>query len=400
ERKVEERTDQIKQLQQEMVQTAKMSAVGQMISGVAHELNNPLTVILGYTELTRLRHASEGGDPEELKLMTELYLQTDRCRKIVATLLQFARKATPAYESIRANDLAEQALKLREYEFRTRNVSFVREYDSRNPEFYADRNSVQQVLLNLINNAYDAIRDTGRPGTIWVRTRDLSDHVQFEIRDDGTGLSAPERIFEPFYTTKEGGRGTGLGLSVCYGIIKEHNGAITADNWERGGRFTVKLPRAAEKQPPEMDSETQTPATLSFRRTALVVDDEPAIVDLQKSFLFEIGVQAIGVKSGQDAIRFLEDQQVDLIISDVRMAGPVDGLKLFRWLESDRPELKDRFIFVTGDSVGLTTGELLGDQSVPCIEKPFTFAAYAGVVRMVLENARGERGLVSEINMD
>ena len=386
ERKVEERANQIRQLQQEIVQTAKMSAVGQMISGVAHELNNPLTVIIGYTELQRLKLASQLGDPEQLKLMNDLYLQADRCRKIVANLLQFARKTTPEFESIRANDLAEQVLKLREYEFRTRNVSFVRDYDPRNPEFCADRNSVQQVLLNLINNAYDAIRDTDRAGTIMVRTEGLDNSIKFEILDDGTGLLAPERIFEPFYTTKEVGRGTGLGLSVCYGIVKEHNGQITGGNWEKGARFTVTLPYASEKMTGSEDPQTEKPAPLGPRRTALVVDDEPAIVDLQTSFLAAMGIDASGVTSGQEAIQFLEERDVDLIISDVRMAGPVDGLKLFRWLEQDRPNLKDRFIFVTGDSVGLTTGELLGPQSVPHIEKPFTFALYAGIVRTVLEN--------------
>jgi signal transduction histidine kinase/ActR/RegA family two-component response regulator len=394
ERKVQERTNQIRQLQQEIVQTAKMSAVGQMISGVAHELNNPLTVIMGYTELTRVKRASKGGDPEELKLMNEVYLQADRCRKIVANLLQFARKATPAYENIKANDLAEQALKLREYEFQTRNVIFIREYESNNPEFYADKNSIQQVLLNLINNAYDAIRDTGRAGTIWVRTEAFDNQVMFQISDDGTGLSEPERIFEPFYTTKEVGRGTGLGLSVCYGIIKEHNGVITAANWDRGARFTVMLPCAADKRPAQSAPQIEKPATSGLRRTALVVDDEPAIVDLQKSFLSEIGVDAFGVKSGQEAIRFLENRQVDLVISDVRMSGPVDGLKLFKWLERDRPDLRDRFIFVTGDSVGLTTGELLGDRSVPHIEKPFTFDAYSNIVRAVLEGPRSHNGAV------
>jgi signal transduction histidine kinase len=393
--KVEERTNQIRQLQQEIVQTAKMSAVGQMISGVAHELNNPLTVIMGFTELTRLKHASPGGDPDELKLMNDVYLQADRCRKIVANLLQFARKAKPEFENIRANDLAEQVLKLREYEFQTRNVSLVREYDDGNPEFCADKNSVQQVLLNLINNAYDAIRETDRAGTIWVRTQGLDDGVKFEVMDDGTGLSEPERIFEPFYTTKEVGRGTGLGLSVCYGIIKEHNGAITAANWEKGARFTVTLPYARDKAPNLPPLQTEKAAPSGVHRTALVVDDEPAIVELQRSFLAALGVEAFGVKSGQEAIRFLENRQVDLIISDVRMAGPVDGLKLLNWLEHDRPDLRDRFIFVTGDSVGLTTGEL-GRQSVPHIEKPFTFAGYAGVVREVLEsNECGHDGTVT-----
>ena len=385
ERKVEERSNQIRELQQEMIQTAKMSAVGQMISGVAHELNNPLTVIMGYTELGIMKLSATGADPDQLKLLKTVFEQSERSRKIVANLSQFARKATPEFERVSINELIEQVLKLRGYEFRTRNVSFSCQFDPAEPELFADRNAVQQVVLNLINNAYDAIGEADRPGTIWIRTRDSEAAVTFEVLDDGPGISAPERVFEPFYTTKEVGKGTGLGLSVCYGIVNEHKGVICASNWERGAHFSVTLPKARDRQPRREHQEAVVPTPVKHARTALVVDDEPAIVSLQTSFLSSIGVSTFGVASGAEAIQFLKNERPDVVISDVRMPGEVDGLGLFEWLGRNCPELKRRFIFVTGDSVGLSSGELRAHHQTPCLEKPFDFAVYCEIVRGVLE---------------
>jgi signal transduction histidine kinase len=388
ERTIEDRTRQVHQLQQEFVQAAKMSAVGQMISGVAHELNNPLTVIMGYTELSRMRLSAARRDPTEVKLMEELYAQADRCRKIVANLLQFARKATPEIELIWINDLIEKVMQLREYEFQTRNVNFVREFDPANPSLYADRNGLQQVLLNLINNAYDAIRDTGKAGSIWVETVAQEGRVTIEVRDSGPGIHELDRVFEPFYTTKDVGKGTGLGLSVCYGIIEEHKGEIRAGNWEKGARFRVTLPIGGPADATSTQAKTEQAIAVKDGYSALVVDDECSIVNLQSAYLSSIGIEVFGAASGEEAMSFLEKSDVDIVISDIRMPGAVDGIGLFKWLQREKPELTDRFVFVTGDSVGVTTGELLNDQIVPHIEKPFRFDVYSQVVRGILEGER------------
>lgn len=388
ERRVEERTRQVRELQQEVVQAAKMSAVGQMISGVAHELNNPLTVIMGYTELSTARLCANGGDPEQIKLAEELHFQADRCRKIVANLLQFARKVHPECEPIWINELIEKIIQLREYEFQTRNVSVLREYDPANPEVCADKNKLQQVLINLTSNAYDAIREADRPGHIWVRTKSANDSVIIEISDDGTGICEPDRVFEPFYTTKEVGKGTGLGLSVCYSVIKEHSGQIIAQNWERGARFTVTLPVGRHEESIQTPTPNEQHAVSRKRYRALVVDDELPIVKLQSSFLSSIGIEASGVNSGEAAISFLKDSEVDIVISDIRMPGPVDGLGLYKWIEQNREALASRFVFVTGDSIGLRTEELLQDRAIPHLEKPFSLKEYSRVVRAILEDDR------------
>ncbi|HWP44120.1 MAG TPA: hybrid sensor histidine kinase/response regulator [Blastocatellia bacterium] len=387
ERRVEERTRQLQQLQQQFVQAAKMSAVGQLVSGVAHELNNPLTVILGYTSLAETELASSGGDPKHIQLMQNLHFQADRCRKIVANLLQFARQVKPDFQPCLINEVIERVLQLREYEFSTRNVSIVREFDPTNPELCADSNKLQQIVLNLLNNAYDAVRETGREGTIWVRTKAFDDSVLFEFRDNGTGIADPGRVFDPFYTTKEVGKGTGLGLSVCYGLVQEHHGEIRAENWEQGARFTVILPvgKQADVKEPEASPQEKAPPRKNYH--ALIVDDECMIVKLQASFLTSLGIESTGVSSGEEAIEFLRNNSANLVISDIRMPGDVDGIQLYDWIAKNRTELQNRFIFVTGDSVGINTSDVFKGVSVPRIEKPFKLQEYSRVVQQILESS-------------
>ena len=384
EQKVEERTKQLQDLQQQLIQSAKMSAVGRMLSGMAHELNNPLTVIIGNTELARRRLIAAGADPREITLMENLHEQGDRCRKIVANLLQFARQEAPRLEAVRLNDVVEQALQFREYELRTRNIELVREFDPANSIFCADPNKIVQVVLNLLNNAHDAIREGGRAGTIWIRTSADADQVRLEFSDNGTGILEPERVFDPFYTTKEVGHGTGLGLSVCYGIVEEHYGSICANNWEQGARFTILLPIGQVttlKQVAEHKEETkQSPQ----KYKALVVDDEASLVTMQTSFLADIGVEADGVHSGAEAILYLQSHQVDLVISDVRMPGAVDGIQLYEWVGQNRPNLLNQFLFVSGDLLGVNGGEFFLKSTAPRIQKPFKWDDYSRQVLQML----------------
>jgi signal transduction histidine kinase len=384
EQKVEERTKQLQDLQQQLIQAAKMSAVGRMLSGMAHELNNPLTVIMGNTELAKRRLVTAGGDPREIKFMENLHEQGERCRKIVANLLQFARQEAPRLEAVRLNDVVEQALGLREYELKTRNIELVRQFDPANTVFCADPNKIVQVVLNLLNNSHDAIREAGRPGKIWICTSADAGEVRLEFSDNGTGLREPERVFDPFYTTKEVGQGTGLGLSVCYGIVEEHLGSIRASNWEQGARFTILLPTGHPSklnQAPERPEEiTQAPK----KYKALVVDDEEPLVNMQASFLAELGVEAAGAYSGEEAISYLQSHQVDLVISDVRMPGAVDGIKLYEWIGRNQPNLVKQFLFVSGDMIGMNGGDFFLQSTALRIQKPFIWDDYTRMVQQIL----------------
>jgi len=389
ERKVEERTQQLKEMQNQLIQAEKMSAVGLLVSGVAHELNNPLAGIMGFAELAKMELRGPDGSAAAAARLDEMVSQVERCRRIVSNLLQFARKQDPHLETIGVNEVVEQVLQLREYELRTRNTTLVREFAPGNPVIAADRDNIQQVVLNLLNNAHDAIQETGRPGTIWVRTRADDSHVVLEFLDDGPGFQDAERAFDPFYTTKEVGKGTGLGLSVCYGIVREHQGDIVAANWEKGARVTVTLPASRSGPPDDRDGQPSVQprdSAADRRLVALVVDDEQMLLRLQASFLSRMGMTAAVAATGQEGVGYLQDHAVDLVISDVRMPGPVDGVQLYEWVLEHRPLLAKHFIFVSGDLVGLNLGDFFARTGAARIAKPFRFEEYRSLIRRVLES--------------
>ncbi|HYK89343.1 MAG TPA: ATP-binding protein, partial [Acidobacteriota bacterium] len=323
--------------------------------------------------------------------MEDIRVQADRCHRIVANLLQFARRQSPHLEAIRINEVVEPILQLREYELAARNVKLLREYDPSNPLICADPNKIQQIALNLLNNAHDAIAESGRPGKIWVRTSTNGGKVILEFLDNGTGLRDPERVFEPFYTTKEAGKGTGLGLSVCYGIVQEHHGQIRAANWENGAHLTVILPigdpRAlqAKQKPAAIAESVPEPA---MQPQALVVDDEQMLLRLQISYLLKMGIQGVGVSTGEEAVQYLKQNAVDVVISDLRMPGAIDGIQLFHWVRVNRPTLQKRFLLVSGalmkvEGVCESQEE---EESVPRLQKPFGFEDYSRSIRQVLQN--------------
>ena len=385
EKKVEDRTRQLEGLQRQLVESEKMFAVGRLVSGVAHELNNPLASILGFAELQKESLAARGASPDEVSRVADIATEAERCRRIVANLLQFARRGEPHLESVRLSDVVERAVQLRAYELGTQNVTLVRDYDRSGPVLAADPHKLQQVALNLLNNARDAVKDVARPGRIEVVTRRKGDTVMLEVRDNGPGIQAIERIFEPFYTTKEVGKGTGLGLAVCYGIVQEHGGEIRAENLAAGACFRVTLPRGEpERLQPVTAVATPPPAAASHAiRRALVVDDEKLLVNLQVSFLSQLGIEATGVYSGEKAIHYMEEHDVDLVISDVRMPGSVDGLALREWIRENRPALLGRFLLVSGDVAGFDSGEFSGATPDVVLQKPFRFNEYARVVRQL-----------------
>ncbi len=385
--KVEERTQQVHEMQEQLIQAEKMSAIGLLVGGVAHELNNPLSTIMGFAEIARMECTARGGPSEEIKMLRDIESQTERCRRIVANLLQFSRRQEPHLEAVRINDVVERVLQLREYEFQTRNIRLVRGFDPANPLICADPQKIQQVILNLLNNAHDAISDAGQGGTIWVRTSSRGDRVTLEIRDDGPGFKQPQRAFEPFYTTKEVGKGTGLGLSVCYGIVKEHGGEIAAENCGKGARLIITLPAGDPRQLQTVRKEQPPDAVkppLPRKAKALVVDDERLLVRMQINYLSRMGLDAHGVTTGDEALHYLEEHPVDVVICDVRMPGRTDGIQLYRWIKESKPLLASKVLFASGDVVQLGGEDTGGEASVPCIYKPFKYNEYSRMVLQVL----------------
>jgi two-component system NtrC family sensor kinase len=230
-------------LQAKLLHAEKMATVGKLVSGVAHEVNNPLTAILGFTDLL----LENPEVPEAAKSDLRVVLQeAQRTKVIVQNLLSFARQSPARRQAMQVTSVLRHTLKLRSYDFVSHGVDVVEHLDPRLPEIIGDPQQLQQVFLNILNNAYDAVREGGQPGRIEIFTVRRGECVEVSIRDNGPGIPQPELIFDPFYTTKEVGKGTGLGLSICYGIVREHSGEIFCENNQEGPgcTFVVRLPLA------------------------------------------------------------------------------------------------------------------------------------------------------------
>jgi two-component system NtrC family sensor kinase len=233
-------------LQAKLMHAEKMAAVGQLVSGVAHEVNNPLTAILGFSDLLMENPEVPENARKDLRIILQ---EAQRTKQIVQNLLSFARQMPPQRNPVQLNLIVRRTLQLRAYDFHSRGVEIVERLDDGLPQIMGDSHQLQQVFLNIVNNAYDAVRDSGRSGRILVTSAKVGDFVEIVFRDNGHGISFPERIFDPFFTTKEIGKGTGLGLSICYGIVRGHGGEISCQNnrGEDGATFSVRFPAMSEE---------------------------------------------------------------------------------------------------------------------------------------------------------
>jgi two-component system NtrC family sensor kinase len=232
-------------LQSKLMHAEKMAAVGQLVSGVAHEVNNPLTAILGFTDLLMENRELPENVRNDLRVILQ---EAQRTKQIVQNLLSFARQMPPQRKAVQLNTILHRTVQLRAYDFNSHGVDVVESLDETLPQVVGDAHQLQQVFLNILNNAYDAVHDTGRPARIEITSTISAGQAEVSFRDNGQGISSPDRIFDPFFTTKEVGKGTGLGLSICYGIVREHGGEIFCHNNadSPGATFVVRLPALAD----------------------------------------------------------------------------------------------------------------------------------------------------------
>jgi len=228
-------------LQAKLMHTEKMAAVGQLVSGVAHEVNNPLTAILGFADLLLENPELDNEMKDDLQVIVQ---ESQRTREIVQNLLSFARQTPPEKQRVDVNQVLRRTISLRSYDLANHGIELIEQFDPTLPEIVGDAHQLQQVFLNILNNACDAVRETERRGRIVVTTQHGAGLVEIHFCDNGTGIRNPERIFDPFFTTKEVGKGTGLGLSICYGIVREHSGEIVCFNnrESEGATFSIRLP--------------------------------------------------------------------------------------------------------------------------------------------------------------
>lgn len=375
--------DDLQHAQEQLLQSEKMSAVGQLISGVAHELNNPLTAILGYTQLME----SEPLNDRSRDFLQKIFRQAQRTHRVVQNLLSFARQREPRKEQVDLRRVLDETLLLRDYDLRVNNIVVERNFAPDLPVVIADQHQLEQVFLNIINNAVDAILEAGKGGTLQVSCFAENGAAVAEFHDSGAGLQDAKRIFDPFYTTKQVGKGTGLGLSICYGIIKEHGGDVLAFNHADGGAvFQVRLPAArwrVETKPSEPLAQSTETAPLNCR--ILLVDDEDSLLEFEREVLTSAGADVTTLKNGNEAIEQIERGSFDVLIFDGKMPGCYNGTELCRWLAEHRPELLRRVALTVSNAADPAVAECIGTYGVHCLTKPFQVADLFNVCRGVLK---------------
>ena len=371
ERRAAER--RIAEQQEALHQSEKLNALGSLLAGVAHELNNPLLVVVGQALLLQ----ETANDPAIVSRAARIGAAADRCARIVKTFLQMARQQPPKREEVRLDDVVDSALDLASYALRSTDVEVIRNRSGDVPPVWADRDQLVQVLMNLIINAQQAMVET--PGrrqlTITTRAKEAARAVQLVIEDTGPGIAADvrSRIFEPFFTTKPEGTGTGIGLAVTRGIIQAHGAVISVQSepgW--GTAFIITFPAAPAERDRDAGQEAGEQAGAAGQPCrVLVIDDEQEILLTLEEILSADGHEVTTATSGDEALALIGRTRFDAILTDIRMPG-LDGPGLFRRLAAERPDLIGRVGFMTGDTLGSSAREFLDDAGRPCIEKPFT----------------------------
>jgi signal transduction histidine kinase/BarA-like signal transduction histidine kinase len=377
--------DQSRDLYHQLLQAEKMAALGQTISGVAHELNNPLATILTWAE--RLSHRRM--DDAMRRGVDTILSESERAAKIVRNLLTFARKRQSTRTLVDLNQVLRETLALRSYEQRVTNITVLDALASGLPQIFADPHQVQQVLLNLIINAEQAMLSAHGRGTLVVRTWHEGERevVVLEVNDDGPGVptDVQARVFDPFFTTKDVGKGTGLGLTVAYAIVQEHGGRIRLDSGEGGGAsFFVEFPIAAGRSrdtaaPP---GAAEIVDGLAGKRV-LVVEDEPALAAAVADALTDAGFEVDRAGDGEEALARVAERPYDLIVCDLKMPR-MDGRAFYRAIAATAPDLALRVIFVTGDVVGPDAERFLEETGCRWLAKPFRLGDLLRAARDVL----------------
>lgn len=357
-----------RRLQEQLFQSEKMSAIGQLIAGVAHELNNPLTSVVGFADFLAEQAHVPPGLREPLEV---LRTEAERASMVVKNLLRFARRNEPERKRQPIKPVLEGVASLLRGQLLAQNVELTLEFEADLPELDLDPQRVTQVFLNLINNAAQAISITGRPGTIALKARKWHSGVAIDVRDSGPGMTDDVAVqaFDPFFTTKPEGQGTGLGLSIAQGIVREHGGQIAlATTLGAGATFTVEIPSTPG---PRRSDPTLVPLADRGPLTVLVVDDEPHILHYLRATLESWGHQVVTAGDGAAALEILKDTTCDVIVTDLRMPR-VSGREFFETLSADHPELVRHVVFSTGDTVRGDTLAFLERQGRPVLHKPFS----------------------------
>jgi C4-dicarboxylate-specific signal transduction histidine kinase/CheY-like chemotaxis protein len=368
-----------------LYQREKLAALGSLLAGVAHELNNPLSVVVARAVLLE-----EQGHPATQSAAVKIRTAAERCARIVRTFLAMARQQQPERGPVAINDIVSEALDITAYAVRTSSIEVVLDLAPDIPSILADADQLHQVMLNLIINAQQALQDSPAPRRIRVTSRFVpaGGAVRITVSDNGPGIPdhLRARVFDPYFTTKPTGFGTGVGLAVSFGIVEAHGGTLAVECPAEGGcTFTITLPAgAADAAGPAAGAPEVASAG---RRNVLIVDDEPEIRDTLAEMLGAEQHRVVTACSGREALERMAAGRYDVILTDIRMPD-LDGRALFQEIERRWPECVGRVVFVTGDTLASALREFAVESGCPVIEKPFLPADVRRVIAEIV--MRGE----------
>jgi PAS domain S-box-containing protein len=374
---------EIERQREALHQSEKLAALGSMLAGVAHELNNPLSIVIGHALMLgeeTSEHATEADFAKVAERAGKIQAAAERCGRIVRTFLSMARQGKAQRQQVTLSVLVGGAVELLAYGLRTGGIETKLEIPDNLPLLVADGDQLHQVLVNLVINAQQALHDTPMPRRIVIAARfdQPAQEIVVTISDNGPGIpdAIRTRIFDPFFTTKPTGIGTGVGLAVSRGIVESHGGKLNLlSGPERGATFEIRLPLGeGATQPAGNKAQAEPPAPTRHRR-ALVVDDEAGIASIVSEILLRDGFTCDIAGNGREARALIEGRgadapHYDAVLCDLRMAEE-DGPTFFRWLRQARPELVERIAFVTGDTLGPAAGRFIAECGRPVVEKPF-----------------------------
>ncbi len=363
-----------------------------MVSGIAHELSNPLTTILGYAQ--RLLTGQDAS--ERTAEVRQIYQEAERASKILRQLLLNARETLPERRLVSLNHIAQRAMELQRFSLAAEKIRVEIDLDQTLPFVHGDPGQLQQVLMNLMGNAQQALEQQGRGGTIRIRTKRIRERrVLLEVEDDGPGIpqAIHARIFDPFFTTKPAGVGTGLGLAIVLSVVREHGGQVHVSSPPKGGAvFRIELPAASEALQEFTEAALATgrenPLATAFETAkgarVLVVEDEPTVARLIADVLEDEGMHVDVLLDGRAALDLAARNHYDLVICDMKMPE-LDGQHFYKSLERAKNPLRERFLFVTGDIVAAQTREFLERNHLPHVAKPFRVEELTEKVHGVLQ---------------
>jgi signal transduction histidine kinase len=372
--------DQLRMTNVRLAEAEKLASLGRLVAGVAHEINNPLTAVLGYADLL----AAEDLDAEVRDAVIQIQSGAERVGAVVRNLQIFARQQRSGMSAIQINALINQTFALKQSELALDRIEVRKLLADQLPVTWGDAGRISQVLLNLLINAQHALREQAAAGTITVRSWaerssgpgiEQDERIYIAIADTGPGIMADvmPQIFEPFFTTKPVGQGTGLGLSVCYGIIADHGGRIWAESQPgHGATFLIELPVRAAVPDVHVPAAARPsrPAALPRGRRILLIEDDGSVVYLVRSALAQANMLVVAAE-GQQALDMLPSQPFDLVLCDLRMPG-MGGREFYQQLQLVAPQLVEKLLFISGDSTSATTRDFLWQSGRPLLTKPFT----------------------------